>query len=120
MSQPAFVPERREIWFSDGTSGFYNLRVDEAVWPKQKAAVLGKCARRSRLLVKLRVPRGAKVRRVQATLGGKRVRVVKRGRSRFAIVNLPRPQARTLRLVARIRLADGRTITTRRVYKACA
>ena len=33
MSQPAFVPERGEIWYSDGTSGFYALKVDEDVWP---------------------------------------------------------------------------------------
>lgn len=33
MSKPAFAPERREIWYSDGTSGFYVLRVAESVWP---------------------------------------------------------------------------------------
>jgi hypothetical protein len=33
MSQPAFVPERGEIWYSDGTSGFYALRMDPSVWP---------------------------------------------------------------------------------------
>jgi hypothetical protein len=33
MSKPAFAPERREVWFSDGTSGFYVLRVDKSVWP---------------------------------------------------------------------------------------
>jgi hypothetical protein len=33
MSQPALVPSRREIWFSDGTSGFYAVRVSKAVWP---------------------------------------------------------------------------------------
>jgi hypothetical protein len=33
MSQPDFVPERGEIWYSDGTSGFYALKVDPAVWP---------------------------------------------------------------------------------------
>ncbi|MBV9310251.1 MAG: hypothetical protein JOZ73_05440, partial [Solirubrobacterales bacterium] len=33
MSKPAFVPERREIWYSDGTSGFYALRVPKRVWP---------------------------------------------------------------------------------------
>ena len=38
MSQPAFVPERREIWYSDGTSGFYALRLDEKQWPKLRAA----------------------------------------------------------------------------------
>ena len=33
MSKPAFVPERREIWYSDGATGFYALRVAENVWP---------------------------------------------------------------------------------------
>ena len=33
MSQPAFVPERREIWYTDGTSGFYSVRVSESAWP---------------------------------------------------------------------------------------
>jgi hypothetical protein len=31
MSQPAFVPQRHEVWFTDGPSGFYALRVDN--WP---------------------------------------------------------------------------------------
>ena len=29
-SQPAFVPERREIWYTDATSGFYVLRLPRA------------------------------------------------------------------------------------------
>jgi hypothetical protein len=33
MAQPAFAPERGEIWYSDGTSGFYALRMDPSVWP---------------------------------------------------------------------------------------
>ena len=33
MSKPAFVPERREIWYSDGATGFYVLRVNKDVWP---------------------------------------------------------------------------------------
>jgi hypothetical protein len=32
MSQPAFVPKRREIWWTDGTTGFYVLRVWRSVW----------------------------------------------------------------------------------------
>ena len=34
MAQPTFAPERREVWVSDGTSGFYVLRVDKSVWPQ--------------------------------------------------------------------------------------
>lgn len=33
MSKPAFAPERREVWYSDGGSGFYVLRVPAALWP---------------------------------------------------------------------------------------
>lgn len=33
MSSPSFVPERGEIWYSDGFSGFYNVRVTNGAWP---------------------------------------------------------------------------------------
>jgi hypothetical protein len=33
MSGPTFVPERGEIWYSDGNTGFYALRVTNGVWP---------------------------------------------------------------------------------------
>ena len=33
MSAPAFVPERGEIWYSDGNTGFYALRVSGRAWP---------------------------------------------------------------------------------------
>jgi hypothetical protein len=33
MSKPAIVPERREIWYSDGGKGLYVLRVAANVWP---------------------------------------------------------------------------------------
>lgn len=33
MSSPAFVPERKEIWYTDGYSGFYVVRVTNNVWP---------------------------------------------------------------------------------------
>jgi hypothetical protein len=36
MSAPTFVPERGEIWFSDGNSGFYNVRITNGVWPFKK------------------------------------------------------------------------------------
>ncbi|HKG63849.1 MAG TPA: hypothetical protein VKB28_07285 [Solirubrobacteraceae bacterium] len=31
MSSPAFVPERSEVWYADGNSGFYNVKL--AGWP---------------------------------------------------------------------------------------
>jgi hypothetical protein len=33
MSGPTFVPERGEIWYTDGNSGFYVVRVTNGVWP---------------------------------------------------------------------------------------
>jgi hypothetical protein len=32
MSAPAFVPERNEIWYTDGYSGFYAVRLTNGVW----------------------------------------------------------------------------------------
>src|SRR5204863_157466 len=64
MSKPAFAPARREIWFTDGTTGFYVLRVDKRVWP-QAAPRAPSCQRRRRFLVGARVPRGARVRPVR-------------------------------------------------------
>ncbi|HSW15130.1 MAG TPA: hypothetical protein VLI06_19940 [Solimonas sp.] len=32
VSSPAFVPERKEIWYSDANSGFYVVRVTNGVW----------------------------------------------------------------------------------------
>ncbi len=48
MSQPAFAPGR-EIWYTDGGSGFYNLRVDESVWPG--GGPPGRCAGRKATIV---------------------------------------------------------------------
>ncbi|HZN14271.1 MAG TPA: hypothetical protein VFB78_08405 [Acidimicrobiales bacterium] len=33
MSAPAFVPSRSEIWYADGNSGFYVVRLTNGVWP---------------------------------------------------------------------------------------
>jgi hypothetical protein len=38
MSAPAFVPQRGEIWYSDGNSGFYALKVTNGAWPFSTAA----------------------------------------------------------------------------------
>jgi hypothetical protein len=32
MASPSFVPDRREIWYSDGYSGFYSVRVTNGAW----------------------------------------------------------------------------------------
>ena len=39
MSAPTFVPARSEIWYADGNSGFYAVRVTNGVWPFSSATV---------------------------------------------------------------------------------
>jgi hypothetical protein len=65
MSKPAFNSDRGEIWYSDGNSGFYALRVANGVWPFEAApSAVGfpsarRCASRRAFTVRLRAPRGA-------------------------------------------------------------
>ena len=123
MSKPAFVPERHEVWFTDGTSGFYVLRVADSVWPQDngsppqvslRSPARSSCSARRRLLVKL-PPTGT----VRATLAGKRLRVVRRGRSRYAVADLRRVKSGTARLTISVRPKHGRVRKTSRVYRLC-
>src|SRR4051794_26746704 len=47
MSAPTFVPERSEIWWLDGNSGFYALRFTNGVWPFGGATVKAASASQS-------------------------------------------------------------------------
>ncbi|MCO8128539.1 hypothetical protein NHL50_15115 [Acidimicrobiia bacterium EGI L10123] len=38
MASPTFVPERDEIWYSDGHSGFHAVRLADGVWPAAGSA----------------------------------------------------------------------------------
>ena len=33
LTAPAFVPERREIWYADGNLGFHVIRLSPRAWP---------------------------------------------------------------------------------------
>ena len=73
MSKPTVVPGRREVWYSDGGTGFYNLRVAASVWPGSSSAGRRGClARRSPIgprnigRVRLGLKRGRLARRVPA------------------------------------------------------
>jgi YVTN family beta-propeller protein len=39
MSSPSFAPERKEIWYTDGNSGFYSVRLDN--WPTATTGAAG-------------------------------------------------------------------------------
>jgi hypothetical protein len=128
MSQPTFAPNR-EIWFSDGPTGLYNVRVSESVWP-QAANSLGaaaaptglpaSCNGKTRFAIKLSLPSGISRFR-SVTLNGKRLRMSLHRRARYgsAVADLRRTGT-VLRLVARVRLRNGRTVTLRRTYRPCA
>src|SRR5205085_1328786 len=118
MSQPAFVPERHEVWFSDGTSGFYALRVNQDVWPGGTGAVEA-CTSKRFDAVTFRLPRGAKLRRVSASLGGRALHARAHRRGRLLRVTVRLPARRGGTLVVRARLASGRTLTAKRPYHPC-
>lgn len=44
MSAPAFAPERGEVWYSDGNTGFYNVQLTAAAWPESGAPVAAPAA----------------------------------------------------------------------------
>ncbi len=33
MSQPAFDPARRQVWYTDASSGFWDVQLTNGVWP---------------------------------------------------------------------------------------
>jgi len=115
MSQPVVIPQRREVWYSDGATGFYVVRVAERVWPTATRA----CAGRRRFTATVRLPRGARVRAVRATLGGKRIATTRRGRVLRAVVDLRGSRRTSVRLVIRVTLRGGRTITRTSTYHPC-
>ena len=111
MSEPAFAPERGEIWYSDGTSGFYVLKVDPEVWPF-------KCLRPSTLRFKVHHAVRSRVVRVVAYVNGKR-RLRKRGHDikRITLKRLKRSGKLTIRIVS-THLTGSKLVSTR-TYKGC-
>jgi hypothetical protein len=79
MSKPAFVPARREVWYSDGATGFNVLRVDRRVWPAGGGGGDGCLPRRLRI-------------------GSTRIGKIRLGYRRGTVTRrLPEPQRKTRR-----------------------
>jgi hypothetical protein len=114
MSSPSFVPQRGEIWYSDGLSGFYAVRTTNGAWPFPSS-----CARASRMAFRLRRPRGTRVVRVRASVNGK-VRLRRSGRNirRIVLGRLPRRGRLRVRTVAT--LNTGSAVVTTRRWNGCA
>ena len=119
MSEPAFVPQRREILWTDGNSGFYVLRVNPSVWTAKTSSGTRTCSGRRLFNAHVKVPRGARIRSATTTLGGRKVHVTIRGRVVTARVDLRKLRRSAVALRFRVRLTSGRTITSRRTYHPC-
>jgi hypothetical protein len=120
MAQPTFAPERREVWFTDGVSGFYALRLPESVWsPAATQAIVGSCASDKRVTLKVKLPRRAKVRSIRATLAGKKVRATRKGRTVRVVVKMKGLPLHTVRLVVKVKLRGGKVIRRERSLHPC-
>jgi hypothetical protein len=120
MSSPAFAPERGEIWYSDGNSGFYALRAPGGAWPFAEGgggSARSRCANRQRFRVRLRRGRGGRV--VKVVVKRKRgKRIVRRGRDLRRLTLRHRPRRR-FRVKLVIRRADGERRVRTRTFRGC-
>jgi hypothetical protein len=117
MSQPAFAPERGEVWYSDGTSGFYALKLDGDVWPFKDGAA-GDCLRSSSLTFKLHHGERSRVVRVEAYANGKRrLRQTGTDLERITLKGLKRGGKLTIRIVATH--DTGSKVVSTRTWNGC-
>ena len=123
MSQPAFAPERNEIWYSDGTSGFYALRLTNGAWPKAGTPPAGggtKACRSNRVFrIHIKHPYRDYTRSARVTVDGKRVRV-REGRPHFtARIDLRGKRRKIVVVRAVSRTQSGRVVRETRRYRTC-
>ena len=108
MSKPVFDQARRTVWYTDGNSGLYAVRLTNGAWPGGPPP---KCVRRDSFV--LHLPR--RLRSARVTVDGRRVKVRRRGR--------PSPRSRPLAGQAGGRACGGaspRSDTRRRTRRAYA
>ena len=119
MSSPSFVPERGEIWYSDGLSGFYAVRATNGVWPFRGAASpSGNCLRPSSVRFKLHRVEGTRVVRVEAFANGKRrLRQTGRDIKRITLKKLKRGGTLKIRIVSTHN--TGAKVVSTRTWKGC-
>jgi hypothetical protein len=125
MSQPAIIPARREIWYTDGGSGFYVVRVSPSVWPSGQAADLtaasspgGPACALRRLTFRLHPTRFGPIHRVRVLVNGKLILARQGRRLRSVTVVLPGSGPQRVRIITYDR--RGRAIRSVRRVGACA
>ena len=119
MSSPSFVPERGEIWYSDGLSGFYAVRVTNGRWPFKSGSSGGPgCLRSATLGFKLHRVEGTRVVRVEATVNGKRrLRQTGNDIKRITLRGLKRSGKLTIRIVSTHN--TGAKVVSTRTWNGC-
>jgi hypothetical protein len=120
MSAPAFDIKHGEIWYSDGNTGFYALKVFKGVWPfgaKRKPAKPKPCIDRRKFTFHLHHNHGARVIKVKVYVNGRR-KLVKRGHNirKITIRRLPRGHFRVKIVTTQ---SNGARSTSVRTYRGC-
>ena len=114
MSKPAFVPERREVWYTDIVSGLHVVRLDERAWPNP---VSSPCVPRRSVVVTLKGR--PSLRRLRVAVNGRRASA-RRMRGGALRVRVPRG-VRGSTLVVRVSATTrrGRRVRATRRYRSC-
>ena len=118
MSSPSFVPKRGEIWYSDGLSGFYAVRVAKGVWPFRKKPPSRPCLRPSKIAFKLHHNDRSRVVKVEAFVNGE-LEKVKRGHDvkRIVLKGLERRGKMRIKIIATHN--SGAKVVSTRSWKGC-
>jgi hypothetical protein len=118
MSSPSFVPERGEIWYTDGLSGFYAVRVTNGRWPFKASGSDRTCLRSATIGFKLHRVEGTRVVKVEAFANGKR-RLRQSGRDikRITLRGMKRSGKLTIRVVATH--DTGARVVSTRTWNGC-
>lgn len=122
MSQPTFDVARHDVWYTDGASGFFAVHLDDTAWPAATAATsasAGTCQSKRQFTVRVRLPKGAKVKAKRARVAGRTLAVKVSGRTATTVVKLKGLPRKTVQLVVRVTLRGGRVVTARRTYHPC-
>jgi hypothetical protein len=119
FAQPAFDPARREVYYSDATSGFWNVRLRDAVWPDPTGTGKRACASRRSVTIRVRRPARGRITTVRATLGGRRLTVRRVGGRRVISVKLAGRPRGVVRVRITVTTSTGRTYDDTRAYRLC-
>ena len=113
MSKPAFDVARHHVWYSDGNSGLYAVRLTNGAW----IAGPPRCVHRRSFVLRL----ARRLRRATVKVDGRRVKVRRRGgrlRVRVGLTGKQEGELGVVRIVGRTR--GGERVARTRRFRACA